>query len=130
MVIAKIQMTKRIDQLSAFGEEYPAFTAASNAARERKFAMIKPKNRITIAITISGNKCRKRDTCSCKPAMFKTLRPTRMKPASEIQKIDRLKSSDIDGSAAIRNTRDAPASSDKRSSLVSRRVVRTRYFSA
>ena len=41
-----------------------------------------------------------------------------MKPNHVTQNKDRLSSSDIDGRCAIRNTREAPASSDTRSSLV------------
>src|ERR1700730_10921289 len=44
MEIAKIQITKRIDQLQIFGERTPAFTEASSAARDKKFANTNPRN--------------------------------------------------------------------------------------
>jgi len=37
------------DQLSSVGDRYPAFTAAKSTARERKFAVTSPKNKIKMA---------------------------------------------------------------------------------
>ena len=52
--IARIQITKRIDQLRILGEGCPALTAARSAVRDKKFAVIKPRNKIMIPMNTSG----------------------------------------------------------------------------
>src|SRR5580700_9734021 len=64
IAMARIQIPKRTDQLTIFGDAYPAFTAARSAARDRKFAITSPRNKIKMATTISGSNRNNREICS------------------------------------------------------------------
>ena len=103
-------------------------TDANSAARDKKFAVTKPTNKINMATKIAGNSRKSRAICSCRPATPSTLIPIRMNPDHVTQNKDRLRSSVIDGNAAIRRKREAPASSDRRSSRVTCSSARRTVF--
>ena len=124
MESAKTIIMVRIVKLTRRGEGRSAFTAASNAAREKKLAASSPKKNMNSAANNRGRNPKNCEMCCCRPPMPSTLAPIRMKLIQAIQKIKRLSSSLDGGSAALRRSCEAPACSDSLSNRASRRIVR------
>ena len=82
METARMEITNRTNPLHNRGERYPAFTAVSNAARDRKFAASTPTNKIRMATKICGNSWNSREICSCSSATCSTLMPSSRIPAA------------------------------------------------
>src|ERR1700752_2767665 len=128
MEMARIKITKRVEPLQSRGDRKPALTAANNAARERKFADSTPTKSMRMATKTSGNNWNKREIFSCNSGMPSTRSPTRVNASQVTQNKERVRSSEMGGRAALRNTWDAPDSSDRRLSWVNGRIKRSRYF--
>ena len=95
----KMLMKIRTDRLTNRDGRKFAFTAASNAAREKKLAASSPKKRITRAANKRGRKRKNRAVYSSKPTIPSTLTPTSTHPTHATQKANRLSNSVDDGNA-------------------------------